>query len=185
MRLIRSSFKRYLLKSLILSIPLVFFLALSSPSLIFQQYGRVSTEDILQTPGMCAPLNQFKVGGFKLGFWFAQQGSMYCFVALIFIYIAVLCSPAFCRCEPALCHGKYVIKNAFGEKVMYINRPRVNCMCVCYCLMDCYVYCPFTCDICDCFMSCYNLCNPITCCSPWSISSEVKESTGFFVAMLL
>ena len=32
-------------------------------------------------------LNQFKIGGFKLGFWFAQQGSIYVFVTLIFIYI--------------------------------------------------------------------------------------------------
>ena len=31
-------------------------------------------------------LNQYRVGGYKLGFWFAQQGSMYVFVALIFIY---------------------------------------------------------------------------------------------------
>ncbi|WP_017446305.1 DUF4212 domain-containing protein [Gayadomonas joobiniege] len=31
-------------------------------------------------------LNQWQIGGYKLGFWFAQQGSIYCFVALIFIY---------------------------------------------------------------------------------------------------
>ena len=31
-------------------------------------------------------LNQFKFGGFKLGFWFAQQGSIYVFVILIFYY---------------------------------------------------------------------------------------------------
>lgn len=31
-------------------------------------------------------LNQFQIGGYKLGFWFAQQGSMYCFVALVFYY---------------------------------------------------------------------------------------------------
>jgi len=31
-------------------------------------------------------LNQIQVGGFKLGFWFAQQGSIYVFVALIFFY---------------------------------------------------------------------------------------------------
>jgi len=30
--------------------------------------------------------NQFQFFGFKLGFWFAQQGSIYVFVALIFIY---------------------------------------------------------------------------------------------------
>ena len=31
-------------------------------------------------------LNQFHIGGYKLGFWFAQQGSIYCFVGLIFFY---------------------------------------------------------------------------------------------------
>ena len=31
-------------------------------------------------------LNQFQVGGYKLGFWFAQQGSIYAFVILIFFY---------------------------------------------------------------------------------------------------
>ncbi|MCM4155185.1 DUF4212 domain-containing protein [Gramella sp. AN32] len=35
-------------------------------------------------------LNQFKLGGFKLGFWFAQQGSIYVFVILIFIYIRLM-----------------------------------------------------------------------------------------------
>lgn len=32
-------------------------------------------------------LDQFRMGGFKLGFWFAQQGSIYVFVVLIFIYV--------------------------------------------------------------------------------------------------
>ena len=32
-------------------------------------------------------LNQIQIGGFKLCFWFAQQGAIYVFVALIFIYI--------------------------------------------------------------------------------------------------
>lgn len=32
------------------------------------------------------PLNAIQIGGYKLGFWFAQQGSMYVFVALIFFY---------------------------------------------------------------------------------------------------
>ncbi len=35
-------------------------------------------------------LNQIKIGGFKLGFWFAQQGSIYVFVVLIFIYIYLM-----------------------------------------------------------------------------------------------
>lgn len=33
------------------------------------------------------PLNTIRIGGFKLGFWFAQQGSIYIFVAIIFVYI--------------------------------------------------------------------------------------------------
>ncbi len=32
------------------------------------------------------PLNTIRIGGYKLGFWFAQQGSIYTFVALIFWY---------------------------------------------------------------------------------------------------
>lgn len=31
-------------------------------------------------------LNLFRLGGYKLGFWFAQQGSIYVFVILIFYY---------------------------------------------------------------------------------------------------
>ncbi|MCG7490693.1 MULTISPECIES: DUF4212 domain-containing protein [Vibrio] len=31
-------------------------------------------------------LNQFQIGGYKLGFWFAQQGSIYSFLAIIFFY---------------------------------------------------------------------------------------------------
>lgn len=34
------------------------------------------------------PLNAIKIGGYQLGFWFAQQGSIYCFIALIFVYVA-------------------------------------------------------------------------------------------------
>lgn len=32
-------------------------------------------------------LNQIHIGGFKLGFWFAQQGSIYVFLILIFVYV--------------------------------------------------------------------------------------------------
>lgn len=35
-------------------------------------------------------LNQFRLGGFKLGFWFAQQGSIYVFVILIFVYVRIM-----------------------------------------------------------------------------------------------
>ncbi|GJL90468.1 DUF4212 domain-containing protein [Hyphococcus sp.] len=33
-------------------------------------------------------LNVIRIGGFKLGFWFAQQGSIITFVVLIFVYAA-------------------------------------------------------------------------------------------------
>lgn len=33
-------------------------------------------------------LDAIQIGGFKLGFWFAQQGSIYIFIALIFFYAA-------------------------------------------------------------------------------------------------
>ena len=32
-------------------------------------------------------LNNFRIGGYKLGFWFAQQGSIYVFVLIIFYYV--------------------------------------------------------------------------------------------------
>ena len=35
-------------------------------------------------------LNQIKLGGFKLGFWIAQQGSIYTFVVLIFAYVRLM-----------------------------------------------------------------------------------------------
>lgn len=35
-------------------------------------------------------LNTIKLGGFKLGFWFAQQGSIYVFVILIFVYVRLM-----------------------------------------------------------------------------------------------
>ena len=35
-------------------------------------------------------LNTIKLGGFPLGFWFAQQGSMYVFVILIFVYVRLM-----------------------------------------------------------------------------------------------
>ncbi|MDE3743568.1 DUF4212 domain-containing protein [Maribacter polysaccharolyticus] len=35
-------------------------------------------------------LNEFRLGGFKLGFWFAQQGSIYVFVVLIFVYVRLM-----------------------------------------------------------------------------------------------
>lgn len=35
-------------------------------------------------------LDQYHIGGFKLGFWFAQQGSIYLFVVLIFIYVHLM-----------------------------------------------------------------------------------------------
>lgn len=35
-------------------------------------------------------LNSIRLGGFKLGFWFAQQGSIFVFVILIFVYIRLM-----------------------------------------------------------------------------------------------
>ena len=35
-------------------------------------------------------LDGIRLGGFKLGFWFAQQGSIYVFVLLIFIYVRLM-----------------------------------------------------------------------------------------------
>jgi len=35
-------------------------------------------------------LNSIKIGGFKLGFWFAQQGAIYTFVILIFVYVRLM-----------------------------------------------------------------------------------------------
>lgn len=36
------------------------------------------------------PLNNIRLGGYKLGFWFAQQGSIYVFVVLIFVYAKLM-----------------------------------------------------------------------------------------------
>lgn len=35
-------------------------------------------------------LNEIQIGGLKLGFWFAQQGSIYTFVILIFVYVYLM-----------------------------------------------------------------------------------------------
>jgi putative solute:sodium symporter small subunit len=34
--------------------------------------------------------NRIRLGGFRLGFWFAQQGSIYVFVVLIFVYVRLM-----------------------------------------------------------------------------------------------
>ncbi len=36
---------------------------------------------------LAEPLNKIQIGGFKLGFWFAQQGAIYVFIVLIFFYV--------------------------------------------------------------------------------------------------
>lgn len=36
------------------------------------------------------PLNRIRIGGFQLGFWFAQQGAIYTFVVLIAIYVLLM-----------------------------------------------------------------------------------------------
>ncbi len=35
-------------------------------------------------------LNLIQVGGYKLGFWFAQQGSIFVFIGLIFYYVVAM-----------------------------------------------------------------------------------------------
>ncbi|MEO0341229.1 MAG: DUF4212 domain-containing protein, partial [Bacteroidota bacterium] len=35
-------------------------------------------------------LNSIQIGGYKLGFWFAQQGAIYVFVGLIFVYVYLM-----------------------------------------------------------------------------------------------
>ena len=39
---------------------------------------------------LVVPLNAVRIGGWPLGFWFAQQGSIYCFIALIAVYAAAM-----------------------------------------------------------------------------------------------
>jgi len=36
------------------------------------------------------PLNHFHLGGFPLGFWFAQQGSIYVFIILTLVYAVAM-----------------------------------------------------------------------------------------------
>jgi putative solute:sodium symporter small subunit len=35
-------------------------------------------------------LNMIQIGGFKLGFWFAQQGAIYVFIGIIFYYVRAM-----------------------------------------------------------------------------------------------
>ncbi len=35
-------------------------------------------------------LDRIRIGGFGLGFWFAQQGSIYVFVILVFVYVRLM-----------------------------------------------------------------------------------------------
>lgn len=39
---------------------------------------------------LVVPLNSIHMGGFPLGFWFAQQGAIYVFVVLIFVYCKLM-----------------------------------------------------------------------------------------------
>lgn len=39
---------------------------------------------------LAEPLNAIRLGGFKLGFWFAQQGAIFTFVILIFVYVYLM-----------------------------------------------------------------------------------------------
>ena len=59
---------------------LILFILLSIWFLVSFGFGIIWSEN----------LDQIKFGGFKLGFWFAQQGSIYFFVIIIFIYIFLM-----------------------------------------------------------------------------------------------
>ena len=59
---------------------LILFILLSIWFLVSFGFGIIWSEN----------LDQIKFGGFKLGFWFAQQGSIYFFVLIIFIYIYLM-----------------------------------------------------------------------------------------------
>ena len=59
---------------------LILFILLSIWFLVSFGFGIIWSEN----------LDQIKFGGFKLGFWFAQQGSIYSFVIIIFIYIFLM-----------------------------------------------------------------------------------------------
>ena len=59
---------------------LILFMLLSIWFLVSFGFGIIWSEN----------LDQIKFGGFKLGFWFAQQGSIYFFVIIIFIYIFLM-----------------------------------------------------------------------------------------------
>lgn len=56
-------------KKLLLSILVVWFLCSYVVGIVFVEF-----------------FNQFSLGGYPLGFWFAQQGSIYIFIGLIFFY---------------------------------------------------------------------------------------------------
>ena len=59
---------------------LILFILLSIWILVSFGFGIIWAENLVQ----------IKFGGFKLGFWFAQQGSIYFFVIIIFIYIFLM-----------------------------------------------------------------------------------------------
>ena len=59
---------------------LILFILLSIWFLVSFGFGIIWSEN----------LDQIKFGGFKLGFWFAQQGSIYFFMIIIFIYIYLM-----------------------------------------------------------------------------------------------
>ena len=59
---------------------LILFILLSIWFLVSFGFGIIWSEN----------LDQIKFGGFKLGFWFAQQGSIYSFVIIIFIFIFLM-----------------------------------------------------------------------------------------------
>ncbi len=52
---------------------------------------KILSADSLDTiADLTSSLTSIFLGGFPLGFWFAQQGSIYIFVILIFIYVYLM-----------------------------------------------------------------------------------------------
>jgi putative solute:sodium symporter small subunit len=62
-------------------------------------------------------LDEFRIGGFKLGFWMAQQGAIYVFVLLIFVYIKRM---------DALDHKFHVSESEIAERIASTANPATS-----------------------------------------------------------
>ena len=77
---------RYLLVLLI-----IWFVSSFILGIVFVDYldgAKKTSEGVVEDPNSI--FHGFRLGGFKLGFWFAQQGSIYVFTILIFVYIKLM-----------------------------------------------------------------------------------------------